>query len=142
MRPGPSPEQPARPPSSRIVARGTGPSRETFCADVIEAGSGCYRPCHIEEDKIIKKWWFQHIVHDVRHVTLIVNLFRLIQGKKRTWHCGSHTLINSQETCFVSGLATARQLGADYPFDDPEAKRSFNYYGSIMYGSGFRSARD
>ena len=94
----------------------------------------------IDEQKIIKKWSFQHIIHDVRHVALLVNLFRFIQGKRRTWHCGAHTLVNSQETCFVSGLAAARQLGADYPFDDAEARRSFNYYGSIMHGPRFRKA--
>ena len=92
----------------------------------------------IDEQKVIKKWWFQHIVHDVRHMAVLVNLFRFIQGKRRTWHCGAHTLINSQETCFVTGLAAATQLGADYPFDDPAAKRSFNFYGSILYGSRFR----
>ena len=92
----------------------------------------------IDEGKVIKKWWFQHIVHDVRHTAVLVNLFRFIQGRRRTWHCGAHTLINSQETCFVTGLAAATQLGADYPFDDPAAKRSFNFYGSILYGSRFR----
>ena len=94
----------------------------------------------IDEQKIIKRWSFQHIIHDVRHVALLVNLFRFIQGRRRTWHCGAHTLVNSQETCFVTGLAAARQLGADYPFGDPAARRSFNYYGSIMYGSRFRKA--
>ena len=94
----------------------------------------------IDESKIIKRWSFQHIIHDVRHVALLVNLFRFIQGRRRTWHCGAHTLVNSQETCFVTGLAAARQLGADYPFDDPEARRSFNYYGSILYGSRFKRA--
>ena len=92
----------------------------------------------IDEGKVIKKWWFQHIVHDVRHMAVLVNLFRFIQGRRRTWHCGAHTLINSQETCFVTGLAAATQIGADYPFDDPAAKRSFNFYGSILYGSRFR----
>ena len=77
-------------------------------------------------------------MHDVRHVALLVNLFRFIQGRRRSWHCGAHTLVNSQETCFVTGLAAARQLGADYPFDDPEARRWFNYYGGIMYGRKFR----
>ncbi|MYH96346.1 MAG: NAD(P)-binding protein [Acidimicrobiia bacterium] len=95
----------------------------------------------IDEDKIVKKWWFQHVVHDVRHVTLIVNMFRFIQGKRRTWHCGAHTLINSQETCFITGMAAARQMGAGYPFSDPAAKRTFNYYGSIMYGWRFKKAR-
>ena len=94
----------------------------------------------IDERKIIRKASFQHIAHDVRHVALLVNLFRFIQGKRRTWHCGAHTLINSQETCFITGLAAARQLGADYPFDDPEARRTFNYYGGILHGSRFRKA--
>ena len=94
----------------------------------------------IDERKIIGKASFRHIVHDVRHVALLVNLFRFIQGKRRTWHCGAHTLVNSQETCFITGLAAARQLGADYPFDDPAARRSFNYYGSILHGSRFRKA--
>ena len=94
----------------------------------------------IDERKIIMRRTFQHIVHDVRHVALLVNLFRFIQGRKRSWYCGAHTLINSQETCFVTGLAAARQLGADYPFDDATAKDWFNHYGSIMYGSRFRKA--
>ena len=94
----------------------------------------------IDEGKIVKRHWFQHVVHDVRHVVLLVSLFRCIQGRRRTWHCGAHTLVNSQETCFVSGLVTARQLGADYPFDDAEARRMFNYYGGIMYGRRFRKA--
>ena len=92
----------------------------------------------IDERKILEKRSFRHIVHDVRHVALLVNLFRFIQGRRRTWHCGAHTLVNSQETCLVTGLAAARQLGADYPFDDPAARRWFNYYGSILYGRRFR----
>ena len=92
----------------------------------------------IDEQKVLSRWSFQHIVHDVRHVALLVSLFQFIQGKRRTWHCGAHTLVNSQETCLVSGLATARQLGADYHFADCRARRSFNYYGSIMFGSRFR----
>ena len=100
-----------------------------------------YNPIsRIDERKVIRKWWFQHIVHDVRHVAVLMNLFQFIQGKRRTWHCGAHTLINSQETCFVSGLAAARQIGADYPFDDPAARQWFNYYGGIMYGLRFRKA--
>ena len=100
-----------------------------------------YNPVsHIDEGKIVKRWWFQHVVHDVRHVVLLVNLFRFIQGKRRTWHCGAHTLVNSQETCLITGLAAARQMGANYPFGDPEARRMFNYYGRILYGWRFRKA--
>ena len=94
----------------------------------------------IDESKIIKKWWFQHVVHDVRHIAILIQLFRFIQGKRRSWHCGAHTLINSQETCFVTGLIAARQLGADYPFEDAEAKKWFNFYGRMLYGWRFRKA--
>ena len=94
----------------------------------------------IDESKIIRKRWFQHVVHDVPHIAFLIHLFRFIQGKRRTWHCGAHTLINSQETCFVTGLVTARQLGADYPFDDAEARKWFNFYGRTMYGWRFRKA--
>lgn len=41
----------------------------------------------------------------------------------------------------MTGLAAARQLGADYPFDDAEAGRTFNYYGGILYGWRFKKAR-
>ena len=92
----------------------------------------------IDDAKVIKRWWFQHVVHDVRHVAVLVPLFRFIQGKRRSWHCGAHTLVNSQETCFVTGLAAATQLGADYPFDEPVARDIFNYYGGILHGSRFR----
>ena len=94
----------------------------------------------IDETKVVKRRWFQHVVHDVSHVSLLIHCFRFIQGKRRTWHCGAHTLINSQETCFVSGLVTARQLGAGYPFRDAEARRWFNFYGRMMYGWRFRTA--
>ena len=95
----------------------------------------------IDSKKVLRTWWFQHIVHDVFHVAVLVPMFRLIQGKKRSWHCGAHTLINSQETCFVSGIAAARQLGADYPFSDTEAAKWFNFYGRLMYGWRFTKAR-
>ena len=94
----------------------------------------------IDEAKVIRRWWFQHVVHDVKQVTLLVVLFRFIQGRRRAWHCGAHTLVNSQETCLVSGLAAARRIGADYPFDDPAARRAFNYYGRILHGWRFRKA--
>ena len=101
-----------------------------------------YNPIsRIDGDKVVKRWWFQHVVHDVRHIVVLVPLFRLIQGRRRTWHCGAHTLVNSQETCFVTGLVTARQLGAGYPFRDPESRKWFNFYGRMMYGWRFRSAR-
>ena len=101
-----------------------------------------YNPVsQIDGRQIIARWWFQHIVHDVRHVAFLVPLFRFIQGRRQTWHCGAHTLVNSQETCFISGMAAATQIGADYPFDDHDARRWFNYFGSILYGWRFRKAK-
>ncbi len=94
----------------------------------------------IDESKVIRKWWFQHIVHDVRHIALLMPMFRFVQGRRRTWHCGAHTLLNSQETCFVTGLLAARQLGADYPFNDSETRKWFNFYGRTMYGWRFKKA--
>ena len=38
----------------------------------------------------------------------------------------------------MSGLVTARQMGTGYPFQDPEAKKWFNFYGRLMYGGRFR----
>ena len=94
----------------------------------------------IDEERVVQRQWFQHVVHDVRHIAMLVPMFRFIQGRRRTWHVGAHTLVNSQETCLVTGLAAARQLGADYPFDDPEARAMFNYYGGLLHGSRFRKA--
>ena len=94
----------------------------------------------IDEAKIVEKRWFQHIVHDVRHVALLIHVFRFLQGRRRSWHCGAHTLVNSQETCFVTGLAVARQLGADYPFRDPDARKWFNFYGRTLHGWRFKKA--
>ena len=38
-----------------------------------------YNPVsRIDEQKIVGRWWFQHVVHDVRQVALLVPLFRLI----------------------------------------------------------------
>ena len=74
---------------------------------VNHSGKPClvtYNPIsEIDRQKIIGMWWFKHIVQDVRHIAWLIHLFRFIQGKRRTWHCGAHTLVNSQETCLVTG---------------------------------------
>jgi predicted NAD/FAD-binding protein len=92
----------------------------------------------IDEKKVVKRWWFQHVVHDVFHFTILMNTFRFIQGHANTWHCGAHTVVNSQEHGFISGLAVARMLGADYPFEDATARGWFNYWGTSMFGGRFR----
>jgi predicted NAD/FAD-binding protein len=101
-----------------------------------------YNPIQkIDESKIVKRWWFQHVVHDVFHTIVLLNLFPRLQGRRNTWYAGAHTTVNSQEHCFLSGLAIARQLGADYPFDyNDEARRWFNFYGRLTQGVTFRTA--
>ena len=100
-----------------------------------------YNPIQpIDPAKIVTRRWFQHVIHGVFHSTVLLGLFPRLQGRERTWYCGAHTLVNSQEHCFISGLAVARQLGADYLFDDDEARRWFNFYGRMQMGPGFRKA--
>lgn len=95
----------------------------------------------IDESKVITRWWFQHVVHDVFHVAVVMNLFPFLQGRARTWHCGAHTVVNSQEHGMISGFAVARQLGADYPLPeaDDETRGWFDFWGRSMFGSGFRA---
>jgi uncharacterized protein len=101
-----------------------------------------YNPIQkIDPKKIHKKHWFQHVIHDVPHTVVLLKLFNRLQGRHRTWFCGAHTTVNSQEHCFISGLSIARQLGAEYPFrHNREATDWFNFYGRLMHGGKFRSA--
>ena len=62
------------------------------------------------------------------------------EGFGRSYQGGAHTLISSQETCFVTGLLSARQLGADYPLEDADARKWFNFYGRMMDGRRFRES--
>jgi predicted NAD/FAD-binding protein len=101
-----------------------------------------YNPIQkIDPAKIVTRWWFQHVVHDVFHTVVLLNVFPRIQGKKHTWYCGAHTVVNSQEHAFISGMSVARMLGADYPFkENREAAGWFNFYGRLMHGPFFRAA--
>ncbi len=111
--------------------------------------NGSDKPClvtynpvsRIDDRKVVKRWWFSTLSMTFVRSRCSYPCSASFQGKRGAWHCGAHTLINSQETCFVSGLAAARQIGANYPFDDPEARRSFNHYGGIMYGWRLRKVR-
>jgi predicted NAD/FAD-binding protein len=99
-----------------------------------------YNPIQpIDPAKVVTRTWFQHVVHDVYHTTVLLNLFPMLQGKRRTWYCGAHTVVNSQEHSFISGMAVARQLGAEYPFkENRDAAEWFNFYGRLMHGPLFR----
>jgi uncharacterized protein len=96
----------------------------------------------IAPHKVVARYWFQHVVHSVFHVSVLMNAFRLVQGHAHTWHCGAHTVVNSQEHGLISGLAVARQLGAGYGFEDAEARRWFNFWGRGMFGRRFRTVRE
>ncbi|MBP2400931.1 FAD-dependent oxidoreductase [Streptomyces syringium] len=113
-------------------------------------GDGAVSPCLVtynarrqpDPAKVISRHRFQHVVHDLRHTLVLHALVPLLQGRRRTWYCGAHTTFNSQEHAFLSGLAVARQLGADYPFTaNKEATRWFNFYGRMCLGMRFRTAR-
>lgn len=92
----------------------------------------------IDESKIIARVRFRHVVHDVFHTTVLLGLLPFLQGRRRTWFCGGHTLVNSQEHGLLSGLAVARRLGAAYPFaHNPDAAAWFDFYGRIMHGRAF-----
>ncbi|MGK5627842.1 FAD-dependent oxidoreductase [Streptomyces sp. URMC 123] len=95
----------------------------------------------VRPDTVVAREWFQHVVHDLRHVVLLQPLLTRLQGRARTWYCGAHTCVNSQEHALISGLSVARQLGADYPFaDDPRARVWFDFYGRMVVGRAFRGA--
>ncbi|GAA2511970.1 FAD-dependent oxidoreductase [Streptomyces gobitricini] len=95
----------------------------------------------VRADAVVAREWFQHVVHDLRHVLVLQPLLPRLQGRDHTWYCGAHTCINSQEHALISGLSVARQLGADYPFaDDPQAGVWFDFYGRMVVGRAFRGA--
>lgn len=102
-----------------------------------------YNPVQpIDPGKVIARMSFQHVVHNVFHTAVLLNLFQFLQARRRTWFCGAHTTVNSQEHCFVSGLTVARQLGAEYPFaHNREATAWFNFYGRLMHGPSFRRVK-
>ncbi|GHF53279.1 amine oxidase [Streptomyces mashuensis] len=113
-------------------------------------GDGAASPCLVtynahrqpDPEKVLARHRFQHVVHDVRHTLVLHALLPLLQGRRNTWYCGAHTTLNSQEHAFLSGLAVARQLGADYPFAaNRDATRWFNFYGRMCLGARFRTVR-
>ncbi|MCW2542417.1 MAG: Amine oxidase [Frankiales bacterium] len=105
------------------------------------------RPClvtynshrQIDESKVLARFRFQHVVHDIFHTVVLLNLFQFLQGRRRTYYCGAHTAVNSQEHAFISGVAVARQLGADHPaaLTDDTARKWFNFSGRLAHGRRF-----
>lgn len=71
-----------------------------------------------------------------------MNAVQFVQGHAHTWHGGAHTVVNSQEHGFISGLAVARQLGAGYAFEEAGARAWLNFWGRGMLGPHFRTVRE
>jgi predicted NAD/FAD-binding protein len=67
-----------------------------------------------------------HLVFDGAQAARTLS-FHEIQGCNRTWFCGEHTASLGHEGSFVSGLAVAKAIGADYPFEHQEPARSSFY---------------
>lgn len=91
----------------------------------------------IRKEKILLERWWHQFAHTWRHFAFTVPFVRFIQGKKRTWFCGSYTLFNTHEMAVMSGLAVAVRLGCSYPFgDDPLATNQFDQY--LKFSHGFK----
>ncbi len=52
----------------------------------------CNPTSHTDQQDTTNRWWFQHIVHDVRQIAWLIHLFPSIQAKQRAWHCGAQTV--------------------------------------------------
>lgn len=62
-------------------------------------------------------------------------LYRFLQGRDSLYYCGSYaTPGNGHDLSLLSGLVVAEQLGARYPFDDPEAAADFRLLRRMMLG--------
>ena len=89
----------------------------------------------INPNKIILEKWWRQMSHTWKHYATFVPFERFIQGNKRTYYCGSYTLVNTHEIATISGFAAAARIGAPYPFiDDPLAKKQFDTYCKIVHG--------
>lgn len=77
----------------------------------------------IDPARILKQLHWKHLLTDNPRMLASSELYR-IQGKRRTWFCGEYTSAGyGHEFSFTSGLAIARALGADYPFEHLRAAR-------------------
>ena len=89
----------------------------------------------MNKDKIMLRHWWRQFSHTWRHFAFTVPQMRYIQGNKKTYYCGSYTLVNTHEVAVMSGLAAAYRLGCPYPFDhDDLARKQFNHYLMMIHG--------
>jgi predicted NAD/FAD-binding protein/cytochrome b involved in lipid metabolism len=58
---------------------------------------------------------------------------RLIQGRNGVYYCSNWTTpANTHDMSLLSGIVCAHACGADYPFDDPDAKKDFHRLRTLM----------
>ena len=88
---------------------------------------------HLDPDKIIMQhdfYWERFTPDSLTSKTYVHN----IQGKDRIWYGGISTVIPYGECCFLSGLAIANALGANYPFEHLKpAKALFDKVQKLMF---------
>ncbi len=80
----------------------------------------------IDPDCVFADVVWKHLIFDAAQALRTLS-FHEIQGHNRTWFCGEHTASLGHEGSFVSGLAVAKAIGADYPFEGEEPARSYFY---------------
>tara|TARA_A100000171_G_scaffold28205_2_gene26329 strand:- start:918 stop:2336 length:1419 start_codon:yes stop_codon:yes gene_type:complete len=69
----------------------------------------------IKKDRIIKEINWK--IPNLRPIDMVRKLgIGKLQGKNRTWYCGTDTTYTGHEGAILSGLVIADILGADYPF--------------------------
>ncbi len=89
----------------------------------------------LDAGQVLRRTWWRQFAHTWRHFVTVVPLVRFIQGRRRSWFCGSWTAINTHEMAVVSGLVVADRLGAPYPFTHDELARSqFELYRDKVHG--------
>ncbi|HMV68358.1 MAG TPA: FAD-dependent oxidoreductase [Myxococcota bacterium] len=77
----------------------------------------------IDPARVVRALRWKHLLTDNPRVLASTELHR-IQGRRRTWFAGEYVSAGyGHEFSFTSGLAIARALGADYPFEDNRAAR-------------------
>lgn len=87
---------------------------------------------HIDPSQILARFDFRWDRFTPDNVLRKSRFFHL-QGRNRTWYCGSPFVLGFHEDCLVSGLVVASQLGATYPFTGLAiAQRVFDFNESLM----------
>ena len=67
-------------------------------------------------ETVFGQWSYDHPVFDAEAVRAQGRIHQ-IQGRRRTWFCGAHLGFGFHEDGLRSGIAVARGLGANVPWD-------------------------